>query len=443
LQLQPLRKTCFAAFAKLTEFCKRLPGITVIALSFSACLSTPDADYNNYVPKKPDAESNYAPEPMTDKTAFGYFRDEGIVVGWNIGNTLDAWGKSNEGMLSGENVNWGNPRINQAVFDGVKAAGFDIVRIPITWMGFIGPPNDYRISENYLKRVAEVAGYAHNAGLKVIINLHHDGASDGSNDSGWLSINTARRDQAGYDKVTFEFARVWKQIALYFKNHGDWLIFESFNELHDGGWGWSAEFRADPKSQIDITNKWNQVFTDVVRQTGGNNAGRFLVIPAYNTMQSVLISDLFKLPQDSAPDKQVVSFHYYDPYEFGILGDQKGGRSEWGTEAEKQKVIADFVPVKEKFVDNNIPVIIGETGAVLQLYSGDKEKENNARLARLEYLSYVYGKAKQYGLVPIYWDNGSTRGGGEKFGLFSRTTGQPNSEESAAVIRAMINAVRD
>jgi endoglucanase len=350
-------------------------------------------------------------------------------------------------VFSGEEVNWGNPRINQAVFNGVKAAGFDIVRIPVTWMGYIGPPGDYRISENYLRRVAEVAVFAHNAGLKVIINLHHDGSSENNNgvsrDNGWLSINTARKNQAGYDKVTFQFVRVWKQIATYFKNYGDWLIFESFNEVHDGDWGWSDEFLSDPKSQVDITNKWNQVFTDTVRQTGGNNAGRFLIIPAYNTMQSVLVSDLFKLPQDVTPGKQIVTFHYYDPYEFGILGDQKGGRSEWGTAADKQKVISDFEPVKTKFIDNNIPVIIGETGAVLQLYPSDKEKEKNARLARLEYISYVYSTAKKYGLVPLYWDNGSIRGSGEKFGLFSRATGQPNSDESAALIQAMVKAAKN
>jgi hypothetical protein len=31
--------------------------------------------------------------------------------------------------------------------------------------------------------------------------------------------------------------RVWTQIAERFKDKGDWLVFESLNELQDGGWG--------------------------------------------------------------------------------------------------------------------------------------------------------------------------------------------------------------
>ena len=422
-------------------------GIAAFLLSLFSCSSTKaGVDYDNYVPGKPDAQSVIQPEPMTDKTAFDYFRDEGIKAGFNIGNTLDAWRNSGTDYFSGEDVSWGNPRINQEFINGIKAAGFDIVRIPITWMGFIGPPNDYHISESFLKRVSDVAGYAHNAGLKVIINLHHDGVSDNSNgvpkDNGWLTINTARKDEAGYQKVTFEFARVWRQIALYFKNHGDWLIFEPFNELHDGGWGWSPDFKSNPKQQIDITNKWNQVFTDTVRATGGNNATRYLVIPGYNTMRAVILSDMFALPDDPAPSRQIVSFHYYDPYEFGILGDAQGGRSDWGADVDRQKVLADFAPVKEKFIDNKIPVIIGEMGAVLQLYPSDKEKEDRARKARLDYLSHVCGAAKRYGLVPIYWDNGLTTGRGEKFGLLNRATGRPFSAESETIIKAMINAVK-
>ena len=422
-------------------------GIAALLLPLFSCSTTRAAlDYSTYVPKKADAVSTINPEPMIEKNAFDYLRDENIKVGFNIGNTLDAWRESGAEFMSGEDVSWGNPRISQEFIDGIKAAGFDIVRIPITWMGFIGPQNDYHISESFLKRVADVAQYAHNAGLKVIINIHHDGASDNSNgvpkDHGWLALNAALKDEQGYNRVTFQYARVWKQIALYFKNHGDWLMFESFNEIHDGGWGWSSDFRSNPKPQIDITNKWNQVFTDVVRATGGNNAARYLVIPGYNTMHEVLLSDMFALPADPAPNKQIVSFHYYAPYEFGILGDQKGGRSEWGTAADKQKVVDDFAPLKEKFIDKKIPVILGESGAALQLYPSDKPKEDKARQARLDYLSHVYAVAKRYGLIPIYWDNGSITGRGEKFGLISRATGKPFSPEAEAVIKAMITAAK-
>jgi endoglucanase len=369
---------------------------------------------------------------MSGMSALDYFRAEKLFAGWNLGNTLDA-------HINGEGVEtgWGNPRANQALMDGVKAAGFDIIRIPVTWMGHIGDGPDYRILENRLRRVSQVVEMANNAGLKVIINLHHDGAtSSPSEDSGWLSINKARKSREGYYEVTSQFVRVWKQIAEYFKDYGDWLMFESCNEIHDGNWGHSLFTQMLP--QFEILNEWNQYFTDVVRGTGGNNAERYLVIPGYCTSVRHTLADYFKLPNDSAPSKQIVSFHYYDPYEFGIAGT----RSRWGTDAEKQQTDKDFAPFKERFIDKNIPVIIGECGAVLQLYPGNQAREDEARESRRGYLSWVFSTAKKYNLVPIYWDNGGITGGGEKFGLFDRRTGQPASDEAAVMISTMINAVK-
>ena len=423
---------------------KLLVVLSFFLLVYGACPSAPGSNSGpsgavnplDFVPVTPDTENNYPPETMADKTAFDFFRDEGLSVGWNLGNTLDAYinGKSNE-------TGWGNPPANQSLFDGVKKAGFNVVRIPVSWMGYIGPAPDHNIQESYLRRVAEVAGYAHNAGFAVIINLHHDGSTDGSGkDNGWLSINKARRNEKGYNEVTHQFVRVWKQVALYFKNYGDWLMFESFNELHDGGWGWSPESQQRP--QYDIINKWNQLFTDVVRGTGANNSTRYLVIPGYCTTPKHTLASYFKLPEDSAPGKQVVTFHYYDPYEFGILGDQQGGRHTWGSASDKQKVDTDFKPFKAKFIDNSIPVILGECGAVLQLYPGNKSKEDQARQNRLDYLAHIFSKASEYGIVPIYWDNGAATGNGEKFGLFNRRTGEPGSDESNDCIKAMINAVK-
>jgi len=414
---------------KIFWLCLLLP--VLLASCFSSSNSKVKEDVRlSYKPKTPDTESNYALEPMGEKTAFDYFHDEKLFVGWNVGNTLDAYvnGQANE-------TGWGNPKINQALLDGVKQAGFDIVRVPITWMGYIGSAPDYHINEKYLERVAEVVKMAHNAGLKAIINLHHDGSTvEGGKDNGWLSINKARASKEGYDEVTNQFARVWKQIAVYFKNYGDWLIFESMNEIHDGNWG----SRGVEGPQADIINDWNRLFVQIVRGTGANNAARYVVIPGYCTSPRHTLAGYFWLPPDSAPNKQIVTFHYYDPYEFGIA--EK--RSEWGSSADKSKVVNDFTPFKSKFIDNKIPVIIGECGAVQQIYPNDTAKEQKARQSRREYLQYVFGTAKENGLVPIYWDNGAISGDGEKFGLFDRKTGQPNSPESDTLIKLMIKAVR-
>jgi len=227
--------------------------------------------------------------------------------------------------------------------------------------------------------------------------------------------------------------RVWAQIAAYFKNYGDWLIFESFNELHDGNW----QTCTDP-GQFIVLNRWNQLFVDVVRASGGNNVSRFLMVGAYCNDNRQALSPGFTLPTDSSPDKLIVSFHYYDPYQFAI----QGSRAAWGTPAEKQKVDSDFAPFKERYIDRNIPVIIGECGAVLQLHPDDQARQAQARQSRFDYIPHVFATAKKYGLVPMYWDNGLASGNGERFGLFDRRTGRPNSQDSEALIRMMINAVR-
>ncbi|MCL2180867.1 MAG: glycoside hydrolase family 5 protein [Treponema sp.] len=411
----------------------------ILILPLAACCSSSGASGSgssdavssalNHIPSRPDSIREHPLESVSGKTAFNYLRDENILSGWNMGNTLD----SHSGGFGGE-TGWGNPRVNQELMNGVKAAGFDIIRIPVTWMGEIGSAPDYRITPARLSRVGDVVDMAYNAGLKVIINIHHDGATEsGGRDLGWLSIARASRNQENDNQITSQFVRVWRQIAVYFQNYGDWLIFEPFNELHDGNWQ-----TCNDVSQLITLNNWNQAFVNVVRSSGGNNASRFLLVGAYCNDNRQALSAAFTLPVDSSPDKLIVSFHYYDPYQLTI----QGSRSAWGTPNDRQTVIGHFAPFKPRYIDNNIPVIIGECGAVLQLYPGDSAREEQARQSRLDYLSHVFASAKNFGLIPIYWDNGSTSGNGEKFGLLDRRTGQPVSPEAGTLLTTIINAVK-
>ncbi len=407
--------------------------VILIFILFVSCAGRPseqeDLSFLDYTPTSPYLESDYPLEPVSGKTAFNYFADEEIAAGWNLGNTLDA---HNNG-ISGETF-WGNPRINQELMDGVKAAGFDIIRIPITWMGHFGTVPDFRIDPSHLERVGEVIEMAHNAGLKVVINMHHDSSTTNTGDIGWLSIRQAARNQEQFNRITSQYVRLWEQIAIYFKNYGDWLIFEGLNELHDGNWGGGGDV-----GQYIVLAKWSQLFVDIVRQTGGNNTDRFLVVTSYCNDRRQLLSSGYMMPNDISEGKLIVSFHSYDPYAFGI----EGSRSAWGTAADKQQVENDFAPLKGRFTDKEIQVILGECGAVLQLYPDNPDKETEARNSRREYMQHIFGTAKENGIVPFYWDNGSISGGGEKFGLLNRTNGQPNSNpDSEALIKLMINAVR-
>ena len=171
-----------------------------------------------------------------------------LGTGWNLGNQLDAYiNWTSDRKDYPDETCWGNQKATQATFDGVRHAGFKSVRIPVSWLRMIGPAPGYKIDQAWMDRVYEVAEYAHKAGLNVIVNTHHD--ENHGSDTHWLDIKNAAKDADLNAAIKAEIKAVWTQIAEKFKDCGDWLILEGFNELNDGGWGWSAEFRANPSLQ--------------------------------------------------------------------------------------------------------------------------------------------------------------------------------------------------
>jgi len=382
-----------------------------------------------------------SPEVMSSKTAMSYFTDEGITIGLNAGNSLDAvdtW--TTAGKPTADETAWGNPKLNQAYFSGLKNLGFNIVRLPVTWNGHIGAAPDYKIEEAYLKRVAEVVGYAKTAGLKCFINLHHDGHLDLE---GWLSIPQLQAGGNNANAIYAKYEAVWKQIAEYFINYGDYLMFQGFNEIHTGDWGTGTQ------QQYVVINNLNKKFTDAVRNTGGNNSQRYLLYYGYNTSYTIGTNADFSLPDDSTngTSRQIVGFHYYYPYEFSL----ETKNHTWDTQDNKNHIDGAFGNFKTKFIDNGIPVIIGENGpAKYSNYSGNSgynaANADAARQNRLLFIDYLYGKAKENRLVPFFWENGaydSANAAEGDFSLINRNNGQAKDNESKAVIERMIDAINN
>ncbi|MBO4761118.1 MAG: cellulase family glycosylhydrolase [Bacteroidales bacterium] len=354
-------------------------------------------------------------EPV-DNPAFGLFG-----LGWNMGNHFDAF---YNGTWAGDKYNypdetcWGASPATQATFDGVKKAGFKSVRIPITWLNMIGPGPEYKIDETWMNRIYEVVGFAEKAGLVAIINTHHD---ENNNDDHWLDIKTASRSAADNEIIKTKIAAVWTQIAEKFKDKGDFLVMESFNEIQDGGWGNSAEFKKDPSKQCDVLNDWNQVFVDAVRATGGNNATRWLGVPTYAAGTAWV--DYFRLPSDPA-GKTMMAVHCYDPYEY-TLGDSQysdwghtgasGKKATWGDE----KYIKDlFYKLNSQFVAKGIPVYLGEFGCSMR-----SKSDTRAWAFYKYYMEYVAKAAGTYKLPGLLWDNGSKTTGKECHGYIDHGTG--------------------
>ncbi len=351
-------------------------------------------------PNEPEPSPTPAPNPpAADVPATELIASFGL--GWNLGNSLD--------VPEGETA-WNNPLVTPELLQAVATAGFDVVRVPITWALFLGPGPDYMIDPARFERVEEVLGYVLDNGMHAIVNIHHDGA-DGLDGVEWLSLNdaTGAISETHNAAVEAQFVAVWEQIAQRFAHYDSRLMFESMNEIHDG-------YDAPDPAYYPIINRLNQAFVDTVRATGGNNASRHLVVPGYNTNIDYTLEG-FEAPDDPTADKLTLSVHFYDPWTFAgegsttVWGQGNAGADSWGQE---DFVVTQFDRLKQTYVDQGLPVIIGEYGAV---------NINGSEQYRRYYMEYVTQAARQRGIVPIYWDNGGAGSGADNFGLFDRSSG--------------------
>lgn len=326
-----------------------------------------------------------------------------LFLGWNIGNSLEV------PLAQGGETGWGNPMVSKALITAVKNAGFNAVRIPCAWNSYIeNTESNYQIKESWLNRVKEVVDYCIENDLYVVLNSHWDG--------GWLDNNPTYEKQ---EEVTKKLTAIWKQIAIRFRNYDEHLLFAGTNEVHMDG-----VYTAPTQENNEVQQGYNQAFIDAVRATGGKNTYRNLVVQTYNTNIQFGI-DFLKLPKDPTPNRLFVEVHYYDPYNFalntnneiylwGLPYKEFGAIDSWGQEDYLQTT---FENVKKVFVDKGYPVILGEYGAIRRLDIAD-ELQTIHLASRAYYLEKVTETAKNEGLIPFYWDNGST--GNKSFGLFDR-----------------------
>ena len=343
-------------------------------------------------------------------------------VGWNLGNTLDsnsgdvnnmwieAW--SNRSPSAYETA-WGQPVTKPELMKMMKDAGFNAIRVPVTWWPHMeatfasvkwdnakqgltawDQANDdigTKIQAAWMARVHEVVDYVISQGMYCILNVHHD-TGDGS--TAWLK---AGEDVYAQQRERFE--AVWKQIAEEFKDYDQHLLFEGYNEMLDtyGSWCFasfatSSHYNASvATSAYNAINSYAQSFVDAVRSTGGNNAQRNLIVNTYGacsgsgTWNSHLKEPLtmMKLPVDNVNNHLIFEVHTY-------LGVENLNN----TKSEINQMINDL---KTNLVSKGAPVIFGEWGT-----STDKgyEKYRNNMLA---FARYFVERAKANNMGTFYW----------------------------------------
>ena len=352
--------------------------LTEFNVCFDKCTITKVKIYDNRTPEAPVISNKTASE----LTAY-------MGKAWNLGNALES---TTDGTV-GETL-WNNKfPVSKPLFDTVKASGFDTVRIPVSYMDKIGDgANGYKIEEAWLNRVQEVVDLAINAGLLVVIDIHHDG-SDGVQGK-WIDISSD-----DFETVQTKFTAVWSQIADKFSGYDQRLMFESMNEIKISG----QENASD--DAYDKINALNQAFVTAVRNAGGKNTDRVLIIPGYNADINATVNSNFVKPTDNKADRLMLSVHYYDPYDFVL---NENGTVEWDEDIDYMKTQLQKFSNFAKGL--NMPVFIGEYGAI------DKNNDES----RVAYLSSLNEIANSFAnIVTAYWDNGYT--GQYGFALFDRS----------------------
>ena len=318
--------------------------------------------------------------------------------GINLGNTLEAC-DNNVGIktntpLSYE-THWGQPKTTQAMIDGMKAAGFDTIRIPVAWMTNATHlyEGDYTIDADYMDRVEEVVRYARKAGMYVIINDHWDG--------GWYGMFGS--ESAETRALAMEaYKGMWQQIAERFRDYSDYLIFESANEELGGRFDENSPLYCSDSvvtyltddERYALTNEINQTFVDVVRATGGNNATRFLLIAGYSTDIDQTCDDRFQMPKDTVDSKLMVSVHYYDPWSY-CGASSAVSATKWGKVSDYEYLDQQLEKMT-KFTEAGYGVVIGEYGA---LPCSDGLKDNT-----LAYHTAFLDACTKYNLTNCLWD---------------------------------------
>ena len=307
------------------------------------------------------------------------------TYGWNMGNTLEA--------------TWGVPNRNVALFYTAANAGFNAVRIPVSWnfnatTNISGGVTNYPVNPAFVAQVKQAVDWAFDAGMYAVINIHWDG--------GWMENNLTTNVDPIINAKMQSYAT---QIATTFAGYDNRLLFAAANEPNV----------ANPDVMKTLMYYY-QTYVNAVRAVGGYNTNRWLVMPS--------VSDatwMNALPTDTVTNRIMVEYHQYTPSLFTIIHDDPvwgTSRYFWGkayhyagnpsrnsTFGEEDEIDAYHQQLADLYVNKGIPVLIGEFGA----YRTDSLLATNAteaawnRASTLYWNKYAAESARSHGLSPFYW----------------------------------------
>ena len=348
---------------------------------------------------------------------------EEFLLGYNLGNTLDAnptsatgdgwweqrWAeRGTEPTTADWETSWGQPVTTPEIINTIAERGFNIFRIPVTW--YIHMDQNDQVDPVWMARVKEVVDMVLATGSYCILNVQHD---TGSAATAWLQANMDAYNGGAAER----YKKLWTQIATAFRDYGDHLLFESFNEIlyTNSDAGWTAP--AAGNDAYEAIRRYHQDFVDVVRATGGNNEFRNLVINPYSASSSQTVLDELVVPADKHANHILMSVHSYDPYNFC------NDNGEWSiltfNDECRETIDGVFQRVTSRASELGIPAFFGEFGAI----DGKKDAAE-----RIKYATYMGQKFKAAGTAGLWW-----------MGLIDRATLIWNEAE---IVDALFKAVQ-
>ena len=328
-------------------------------------------------------------------------------VGWNLGNTLEAYRQTETDMTKAaywgqqdatSETCWGQYVTKPELLKMFKDAGYGAIRVPVTW--FNHTDIDGNIDAAWLKRVHEVVDYVINQGMYCIINVHHDTGADGDSFKSWI-----KADAASYTNNKTRYENIWSQIATEFKDYGEKLLFEGYNEMLDSYNSWnyassntsSGYSAAEALKSYNAINNYAQSFVNVVRATGGNNAARNLIVNTYaashgyGTWSTHLTEVLTKMKKPSDENNHLIfEVHTYPNIE--------------NLTSAKTEIDNMISGLNTNIVERlGCPVIIGEWGTSNVDKGVGKTDYDVRRSDMLEFVDYFIKQTKATGIGTFYW----------------------------------------
>ena len=271
--------------------------------------------------------------------------------------------------------------------------GANVFRLPVTWTSFVNDTT-FEIDKEWLDMVKEEVDYILSKGAYCILNMHNDylmRSFVGVKENGeWTNLHWEKDwmlDEYS-EYVNERFKAVWAQIAEYFKDYPQQLIFETANEPSTE---WYEDISYDMNAvAVKRVNEMNKMFVDTVRASGGKNADRFLCLAVadYNTYHC--LSDLV-LPDD---DGLMVQLHSYNEMEYNTnFQDYYTVNPSYDYVGQTDKLFDAVSQFQRQHPD--VPVIIGENGISQKMKDADAAPR----------AEYFYTKAKEYGVPCLWWED--------------------------------------